>query len=88
MDFFTIYIISAYVLVFVSCLAGSFARTYEANVMQSIALALMAFWSVWRIRLIWEYGWGIPHEPLLATALMCHCVGSVTKTYRYIWRKR
>jgi energy-coupling factor transporter transmembrane protein EcfT len=85
-DLMAAYIIAAYLLVFLACVVGSFNHRYEANTMQSLALAMLGFWCVWRIKLVWNFGWGIPHEPLLATALLCHSIGSVTKTM--FWKER
>lgn len=81
LDLPIIYIIACYIIVIGACTVGSFNEKYRANIMQSIALAMMVFWCLWRIKLVWQNGWGIPHEVLLATALLLHCIGSFTKTF-------
>jgi len=81
------YICAAYLLLFAACAAGAFSMNYNANLLQRVALSILAFWSVWRIDLIWDHGWGYPHEPVLATALMLYAIGSFVKTLHWRWKK-
>ena len=77
------YICLAYVMLFCACLAGAFSCLFEANLLQKLALAILAFWSVWRIGVVYEHGWGYPHEPVVATGFALYVVGSIWKTYKY-----
>lgn len=77
------YICGAYVVLFIVCLFGAFSKNYSANFMQSTAILLFALWAAWRIGLVWKFGWGYPHEPLVATALLLYSVGSFLKTWNY-----
>lgn len=80
------YVIACYVVLFVACLAGSFSHRFHANVMQSLGLGILGIWSAWRISLVWQSGWSFPHEPLLATALLFHSIGTISKTLGYVLR--
>ena len=84
MDFASIYVCAAYVVVLACCVVGAFDRNYDANLLQRLALFLFALWSIWRMQLVYLHGWGYPHEPLVATAMLLYAVGSVHKTFK--WR--
>lgn len=77
------YICIAYIFLFIACVIGAFNHEYKANLLQRIALSILAIWSIWRIGLIWNYGWGYPHEFLVATALVLYAIGSAIKTRKY-----
>lgn len=81
------YICAIYLLLFFACVAGAFSTLYNANLLQRLALSTLAFWTMWRIGLIWEHGWGYPHEPVVATALLLYAIGSVIKTLAWRWEK-
>lgn len=78
------YVCTAYAVVVLCCVVGAFNRTYDANLAQRIALALFALWSVWRIQLVSQHGWGYPHETMVVSALLLYAVGSASKTLKYI----
>lgn len=80
------YICTVYAVVLLACVAGAFNRHYDANLAQRVALSLFALWAAWRIRLVYDNGWGYPHEPMVATALLLYAVGSGFKTIK--WRLR
>lgn len=86
MDAGSIYVCTAYVVVCAACIAGAFSRDYSANLLQRLALAIFALWSTWRAQLVYEYGWGYPHETLVATALLLYAAGSALKTLR--WKRK
>lgn len=79
-----IYVCAAYVVIFVACIAGAFSSSYDANLAQRLALALLGLWSVWRIELVYQHGWGYPHEAFVATTMLLYAVGSIAKTIK--WR--
>lgn len=80
MDYLQAYICGAYTIVFGTCLAGAFSTVYNANLIQRLSILMLAIWTVWRAQLVWEQGWGYPHEPLLVTALALYAIGSLIKT--------
>ena len=88
MDAASIYVCTAYAAVLSACVAGAFSRSYNANLAQRLALALLGLWSAWRIQLVYAYGWGYPHETFMATALLLYAVGSAHKTIRYGLKRR
>ena len=79
------YICAVYALILLTCVMGAFNPDYDANLLQRIALGMFAIWSVWRIQLVYQFGWGYPHEPMVATALLLYAIGSIMKTVR--WKK-
>lgn len=83
-DPWSLYVCAAYAVVLLACTAGAFSRAYAANLLQRLALALLALWSAWRIELVARYGWGYPHEPMVATALLLYAVGSLHKTIKHL----
>ena len=87
MDGIEVYICALYVYVAVSCVIGAFSRVFCANLLQRLALACLGMWSVWRIQLVIESGWGIPHEPLIATSLGLYALGTMIKTFSWRWKK-
>lgn len=78
-----LYVCAAYVVVLAACIAGAFSRSYNANLAQRLALALLALWSVWRIELVYLNGWGYPHETFVATAMLLYACGSAQKTIKW-----
>ena len=80
MDYLQAYICGAYTIFFVTCLAGAFSTVYNANLIQRLSILMLVIWTVWRAQLVWERGWGYPHEPLLVTALALYAIGSLIKT--------
>lgn len=86
MSNFTLYTCAVYAFVIGACIIGAFDRDYDANLMQRLALGAFAFWSLWRVELIWRYDVGWAHEPLLVTALLLYALGSILKTIK--WKKR
>lgn len=83
MDLIFIYIVGIYVFICIASAVGSLNRDFDANIMQRIAMGLLALWAVWRIILIWDYGWSYPHEPVMVTALGIYAVGTITKMIHY-----
>lgn len=88
MDAGSIYVCTAYIVVCAACIAGAFSRDYSANLLQRLALGLFALWSTWRAQLVYESGWGYPHETLVATALLLYAAGSALKTMAWQRRRR
>ena len=76
-----------YTLLFIACLVGVFSKDYQANLLQRLSLSTLAFWSIWRIGLVWEYGWGYPHEVVIATSLIMYAIGSLIKTLKWKFNK-
>lgn len=68
------------------CLLGLYNNRFNANFLQRVALVMFAFWSTWRIWLVYQNGWGYPHEPLIATALSLFAVGTITKTISWKYK--
>lgn len=80
------YIIFCY-FVFLTCtLLGAFSRCFDANLFQRVGLMLFGIWTMWRIYLVYLYGWSYPHEPLIASAFLIYSVSTVYKTFVF-WRK-
>lgn len=79
------YVLLCYGLVFAACLVGSFNQRYRANTLQSIGLAALGLWSMWRMIVLWTDGVGFLNEPVLSTALMCHSIGTVSKTIEWMF---
>ena len=77
------YVCTAYAVVLLVCVVGAFSSAYAANLAQRLALAMLAVWSVWRIELVMAHGWGYPHEPVVASALLLYALGSVHKTLKH-----
>lgn len=80
----SLFICTLYAIALLCCGLGLYNNRFDANLLQRIGLVLFAFWSVWRVTLIYKSGWGYPHEPMIATAIVLFAVGTVTKTLR--WR--
>lgn len=78
------YVCTAYAVLLLVCAAGAFSRAYAANLAQRFALAILAVWSAWRIELVLSNGWGYPHEPVVASALLLYALGSVHKTIKFL----
>lgn len=78
------YVCVAYAVFLIVCALGAFSRAYAANLLQRVALLIFAVYAAWRIELIIKFGWGYPHEALVATALLLHAGGSTIKTIRHI----
>lgn len=85
-DLWSLYVCTAYAVLLLICTAGAFSRAYAANLAQRVALGMFALWSAWRIELVLRYGWGYPHEPMVASALLLYALGSLFKTWT--WRRR
>lgn len=83
-DLSSLYVCGAYTVFLLLCAAGAFSRSYDANLAQRLALALLALWAAWRIELVLRSGWGYPHETLVATALLLYATGSLYKTIKYL----
>jgi len=81
MDWILVYICIVYLFVLAACVLGAFNMTFNANVVQRVALFLLAVWAVWRFRLVLAYGWAYPHEPLVVTALGLYAAGTVLQTW-------
>lgn len=77
------YVIACYAFAILGCLTGAFSHRFAANLLQQIGLACLSFWAIWRITIVWESGWGWPHEWLLATALLTHSGGTFLKTFAW-----
>ena len=88
MGFTSAYVCAAYVIVLLACVVGAFDRDYDANLLQRLALFIFAMWSAWRIQLVSANGWGYPHEPLVASALLMYAAGSVYKTLKWTLRHK
>ena len=88
MDAPSIYVCAAYAVVLALCMAGAFSVTYDANLAQRIAMGALAVWAAWRIQLVYEYGWGYPHETFVATALLLYAAGSAYKTLKWGIKRR
>lgn len=73
-----------YVLTLILCTIGMYHNSFNANFLQRVALVMMAFWFVWRISLVFQHGWGYPHEQLIAMAMLVFAIGSTVKTLK--WR--
>ena len=80
------FICTIYVLTLVLCTFGMYHNSFNANLLQRIALVLMSFWFVWRISLVFKYGWGYPHEPLIASSMFLFALGSTVKTLKWNWK--
>jgi len=79
----SMYVIVVYALFSVSTVVGALNRFFDANLTQRIALSLLGLWAVWRITLVYQFGWSYPHEPMIATALGLYAVGTIIKTVSY-----
>ena len=77
------YVIVIYALLFPLALWGAFSSLFSANLCQQVALTMFALWSVWRISLVIDKGWGFPHEWLIATAMLLFALGTVQKTWLF-----
>lgn len=77
------YVIITYIGIFVACLAGAFSNAYCANLLQRVALSTLAFWTVWRMGLIYERGYSTEHEAIVGTALALYAIGSLVKTLKF-----
>ena len=84
-DTLSAYICAAYGLIVLTCVMGAFNIDYDANLLQRLALAMVAVWCVWRIQLVYAYQFTYPNEPVVATAIMLYAIGSIMKTLR--WKK-
>lgn len=84
-DALSAYICAAYGLIVLTCVMGAFNIDYDANLLQRLALAMVAIWSVWRMQIIYKSEWTYPNEPVVATAIMLYALGSIMKTVR--WKK-
>lgn len=82
-DFILYYIIGIYVCILPIAAWGAFSPRFDANILQRLALGAFSLWGVWRIGLIWQDGWGFPHEWLVATAMALYAAGTVQKTLSY-----
>ncbi|WP_237173057.1 hypothetical protein [Paracandidimonas lactea] len=83
MDWFLIYIIALYVIIIPLASWGALSPQFDANMLQRIALCMVALWAAWRISLMLQHGWGFPHEPLVATALALYALGTLQKALGY-----
>lgn len=77
------YVSITYIVIFIACIAGAFSDAYCANLLQRVALSTIAFWTVWRVGLIYERGYSTDHEAVVGTALALYAVGSLLKTLKF-----
>lgn len=82
------YVCAAYAVLLLVCAAGAFSKAYAANLAQRFALATLAVWSAWRVELVLSHGWGYPHEPVVASALLLYALGSAHKTLKHLRASR
>lgn len=79
----TTYVIVVYALFSLTTIVGALNRFFDANLTQRLALSLLGLWAIWRITLVYEFGWSYPHEPMMVTALGLYAIGTITKTVSY-----
>lgn len=65
------------------CAVGLYNRHYNANVLQRVALALLAVWFVARVLAVFHFGGTYGHEPVIALALAILAIGTLTKTLHH-----
>lgn len=70
-----------------SCVAGAFSQCYSGTLLQRIGMALIAFWSMWRVALIIQEGYVHSSMALGAFGMAIFAAGTMIKTWLWRYRK-
>ena len=84
----SIYLISVYLILSMTCVAGAFSKQFNGDSMQRFGLGVMFFWFAGRAYMLMTMPYGWPHEPGIVTGLLLYASGTIRKTVSYCLRRR